>query len=94
MSPFGVEEMSGNVWEWTRSLWGSDGARPDYGYPYARRDGREDKQAGDTVARVLRGGAFYRKRKFARCAARGRYLPRPRHGGIGFRLVLYQPSEE
>ena len=33
-SPYGVEELSGNVWEWTRSLWGTSLSRPDFRYPY------------------------------------------------------------
>ena len=36
-SPYGVEELSGNVWEWTRSLWGTDGEKPAFGYPYQAR---------------------------------------------------------
>lgn len=59
--PAGTEEQSGNVWEWTRSLWGGDLSRPDYRYPY-RPDygglGRENQSATDDVFRVLRGGAF------------------------------------
>ena len=33
-SPYGVQDMSGNVWEWTRSLWGKDFLKPEYIYPY------------------------------------------------------------
>jgi len=58
VSSFGVEEMSGNVWEWTRSLWGSDLGKPDFRYPYQPTDGREDPAAANDVRRVLRGGSF------------------------------------
>ncbi len=47
-SPYGVLDMSGNVWEWTHSLY-----KP---YPYKADDGREDESASG--ARVLRGGSF------------------------------------
>jgi formylglycine-generating enzyme required for sulfatase activity len=33
VSPYKVEELSGNVWEWTRSLWGRD-SEPQFRYPY------------------------------------------------------------
>src|SRR3989304_3513089 len=48
-SPYGVEEMSGNVWEWTRSLWGEDWEKPTFTYPYDPNDGREDLNASDRV---------------------------------------------
>ena len=37
-SPYGCEDMAGNVWEWTRSLWGTDSEKPDFGYPYEPGD--------------------------------------------------------
>lgn len=45
-SPYGVNDMAGQVWEWTASL-----AMP---YPYKPKDGRESLSAVD--ARVVRGG--------------------------------------
>ncbi len=57
-SPYGLLDLAGNVWEWTRSLWGREVSRPAFGYPYDAEDGREDPGAGDEVLRVLRGGAF------------------------------------
>jgi formylglycine-generating enzyme required for sulfatase activity len=87
-SPYGCEEMSGNVWEWTRSLWGREWARPDFGYPYNPADGREDLQARTDVLRVLRGGSFALTREDARCAVRHRLDPAYRNWSGGFRVVL------
>ncbi|HKH46532.1 MAG TPA: SUMF1/EgtB/PvdO family nonheme iron enzyme [Thermoanaerobaculia bacterium] len=93
-SPFGCEEMSGNVWEWTRSLWGKDVGEVSYRYPYKAGDGREDLEASSEVLRVLRGGAFYNDTGDVRCAYRSWYYPRHRDRLVGFRLVLVPFSSD
>ena len=75
--PYGGEELSGNMWEWTRSLY-----KP---YPYRSEDGREALTAGYSDYRVLRGGSY--SRGAAGCARRGRNLPRYRNDLWGFRIV-------
>jgi formylglycine-generating enzyme required for sulfatase activity len=80
-SPYGVLDMAGNVWEWTRSLWGE--------YPYVERARRENLQSPDDKARVLRGGAFHRDPRLVRCAYRGRFSPYSRSRRAGFRVVMH-----
>lgn len=87
-SPYGVEEMSGNVWEWTRSLWGEDLSNAGFKYPYAATDGREDLAAGTSVPRVLRGGAFNYDERDVRCAVRLGDYPDLRNLSLGFRVVV------
>jgi formylglycine-generating enzyme required for sulfatase activity len=87
-SPYEVEELSGNVWEWTRSLWGDDWEKPEYIYPYDPADGRESLEASDRVRRVLRGGAFDNNEDSVRCAYRNRYHPYSWSSNIGIRVVV------
>ena len=77
--------MSGNVWEWTRSLWGRDWDEP-VKYPYHPLEGRENPSAFGP--RVLRGGAFYYGSTGVRCAVRNWFGPMFRRGYVGFRVVL------
>jgi len=87
--PYGLLDMSGNVWEWTRSLWGKDLGKPEYVYPYGQRLAeRENLKAGDNVLRVLRGGAFYFVSWLARCACRHGSYPTSRYGNFGFRVAF------
>jgi formylglycine-generating enzyme required for sulfatase activity len=83
-SPYKVEELSGNVWEWTRSLFGE--------YPYPRdaeeRAQREDMQASEEQPRVLRGGAFVDVLRDVRCAYRVGFDPDYRIRSVGFRVVV------
>lgn len=87
-SPYGVLDMSGNVFEWTLSLWGTDMKEPDFRYPYDPQDGREDQHAGNAVLRVLRGGGFYYSSVYARAGCRLRSYPDYRVRTRGFRLAI------
>lgn len=74
--------MSGDVWEWTRSL--SDA----YPYPAGGRARAEREPTDGSAPRVLRGGAFGDDPRGVRCAYRSSSAPDGRGGGIGFRVVL------
>ncbi|MEK7785452.1 MAG: formylglycine-generating enzyme family protein, partial [Chloroflexota bacterium] len=86
-SPYDLADMSGNVWEWTSSLWGKNIDKPDYKYPYNPKDGRENLKAPDDVRRVVRGGSWYDNRWIARAACRLRFVPADFDNNIGFRVA-------
>jgi formylglycine-generating enzyme required for sulfatase activity len=76
-TPDGLQELAGNVYEWTTSLY-----RP---YPYQAGDGREETEVDGL--RVVRGGSWYIDKDRVRCAYRGGYNPRDRIYLLGFRLA-------
>jgi formylglycine-generating enzyme required for sulfatase activity len=81
-SPYGVEEMAGNVWEWT-----SSGFKP---YPYTPSDGHEDRKSGDDI--TLRGGSWYVGPANVRAARRKDFSPSGLSADIGFRVVCASPD--
>ena len=90
-SGYGVEDLLGNVQEWTRSLWGLQPAQPDYGYPYDPADGREitDPEKLPALARLVhRGGSYKSQPDDLRCSARGNALPDSRIAWRGFRVAM------
>jgi formylglycine-generating enzyme required for sulfatase activity len=80
--------LSGNVWEWTRTLWGKDWSEPDFAYPYQPLDGREDLNAAPHNLRVLRGGSSFDSARDARCSYRVWYYPDVWCDDVGFRVVV------
>ena len=83
-TPEGLTDLTGNVWDWTGSLY-----QP---YHYVAEDGREDP-AGD-ARRVVRGGAWYINRTHARAACRDDVAPDNRDDYIGFRLACSSPIRD
>ena len=76
--PFGLHDMSGNVWELTRS--------PYQAYPYDESDDRENLEA--EALWVMRGGSFSDPEQNIRTTTRGGVDPGVRQASIGFRLAL------
>ncbi|MEM8558734.1 MAG: SUMF1/EgtB/PvdO family nonheme iron enzyme [Bacteroidota bacterium] len=89
-SPFGVEDMSGNVDEWTRDHWQKT--------PYENHADAEvvdPKVSSGANAFLLRGGNFIDSQIFARCAYRGFSLrPLNHYDTLGFRVVVHTTSED
>jgi formylglycine-generating enzyme required for sulfatase activity len=75
---YGLSDMSGNVWEWTRS--------PYQPYPYDEGDDREGMD--EESLWVMRGGSFGDSQRDIRAANRGGADPGARRPFIGFRVVL------
>ena len=73
-SPFGVLDMSGNVWEWTAD---------DY-KPYSARQPRFEIPAG---AKVIRGGSFKSDKDHVTTTTRNLDLTTSRSPTIGFRCA-------
>jgi formylglycine-generating enzyme required for sulfatase activity len=85
----GLYDMTGNVWEWTRSLWGKDIGKPDFVYPYSADDSkREALDAGNDVKRFVRGGSWYGTEFGARCAYRYGNHTGNQNDLLGFRVLL------
>jgi len=77
-SPYGCEQMAGNVWEWTHTLFKMT--------LYQAGDGREDEEKPG--ARVLRGGAYNLGHQYMRCAYRYGDNTVKRDGNGGFRVCV------
>lgn len=87
-SPFGIFDMSGNVKEWTRSLWGLDYLQPDFKYPYIPYDEYEKFTYSPAIYRVIRGSDFDSRIEEIRCSFRDRQGNTNSVERFGFRLVL------
>jgi formylglycine-generating enzyme required for sulfatase activity len=86
-APCGAEMLSGDVWEWTSSLWGPEVDRSTFPYPYDAADGRERLDAPPTIRRVQRGGSFIDTAAEARVFVRNPLPPDTRFHAFGMRLV-------
>ncbi|MBP8292660.1 MAG: SUMF1/EgtB/PvdO family nonheme iron enzyme [Caldilineaceae bacterium] len=97
-STYGVEDLLGNVQEWTRSLWGSQPAQPEFGYLYDPDDKNREVTAPAQLpaqARLVHRGGDYQKRPAdVRCTARGNTIPTSRLPWRGFRVVMVLQQDE
>ncbi|WP_203077070.1 formylglycine-generating enzyme family protein [Falsiroseomonas ponticola] len=87
-SPWGVDDMAGQVWEWCHTLWGPEMALPSFAYPWRGDDGREEAEAPRDWRRVLRGGCFSSPAEKANAHYRGSLEPDGFWRGNGFRVVV------
>lgn len=75
---WGLYDIIGNVWEWTRSDYKS--------YPYKQNDGRNDITSVNN--KVIRGGSWRDRIKKATSSTRDHYKPWQKVFNVGFRVVV------
>jgi formylglycine-generating enzyme required for sulfatase activity len=77
-NPWGLYDMSGNVWEWCQDWYG----------PYLNREQMDPKGPDAGTLKVFRGGSWYDFHESHRSANRHKHAPNERYAAIGLRLVL------
>jgi len=80
-NPFGLYDMSGNVWEWVQDCWNES-----YAGPHLPTQGQA-WLSGDCERRVVRGGAFNNSPAYARSAFRFWEAATLRSALIGLRVA-------
>lgn len=82
-NPFGLYDMSGNIWQWTADCYGDD-------YAKAPADGSA-AEVGDACLRSDRGGSWFYPAWLLRPATRERNPADYRDGVMGFRVARTLP---
>lgn len=79
-SPYGAENMAGNVMEWVRDYYDS--------HYYRKAPDRNPVNTEESEHRVLRGGSFVGEIEDLRASLRNRQYPEEGQDYVGFRLVV------
>jgi formylglycine-generating enzyme required for sulfatase activity len=79
-NPYGLYDVSGNVWEWVSDWYGSD--------TYATSEQRDPRGPASGAMRIVRGGSWVSEDVgMLRCAYRHKTPPDTYAYSIGFRIV-------
>jgi formylglycine-generating enzyme len=84
ISPFGVYDMAGNVWEWCL----------DFYQPLAGSPKRNPRGLGSGPTRLYRGGSWKSRFTNLRASTRGSNAPKYASNDVGFRVVCDFGSSE
>lgn len=85
ISPYGVLDMAGNVWEWVNDWWDVDYYEDS---PYSNPPGPVDGEW-----KVWRGGSWRYHWNNARVASRAHHFPSHSNDMLGFRCASVAPGQ-